>query len=135
MLLVAPVRVCILPVYSAVVKRRLRARKRAALRSLDPNIQPAKRVRCSNTGPQPVIQAPLLPNLPVEPPLDPPEPQPPHAPATVLPLPNPPPEPQPPHAPATVLPLPNPPLEPQPPHAPVTVPPPPEPTGFLPSDE
>jgi hypothetical protein len=80
-------------------------KKRTALRSLDPNIQPAKRVRRSNslqptvTGPKPTYQAPLPPNLPVE------------------------------------LPLPNPLPELQPPQAPVTVLPPTEPTGFLPTAE
>ena len=57
-------------------------KKRAALRALDPNIQPpVKRVRCSN-DPQPTVtclQAPLPPNLPVELPLPNPltEPEPP----------------------------------------------------------
>jgi hypothetical protein len=106
-------------VYSTCIKCRghknASDKKRAALRSLDPNIQPAKRVRRSNgpqptvTGLQPTCQAPLPPNLPVE-----------------LPLPNP----------LTELqPLPNPPPELQPPQAPVTVLPPTEPTGFLPADE
>jgi hypothetical protein len=96
-------------------------KKRAALQSLHPNIpltgiathvRPPKRVCRLNTGPQPIAQAPLPRNLPVEPP--PPNPQ---APVTVLPLPNPPIEPRPPQAPVTVLPLPNPPTEPQPPRA------------------
>jgi hypothetical protein len=51
-----------------VAKKKRTNKKRAALQSLDPNIQPAKRVRDSNTGPQPIIQAPpnppsILPNL------------------------------------------------------------------------
>jgi hypothetical protein len=59
---------------------------RPALQSLDPNIQPAKRVRRSNTGPQPIIQAPLPRNPPVElPPPSPNEPQPLRAPITALP--------------------------------------------------
>ena len=82
------------------MKNKSSNKKRAALQSLDPNIQltgiathvrPPKRVRRSNTGPQPIAQAPLPLNPPVEPP--PPNPQ---APVTVLPLPNPPTEPQPP---------------------------------------
>jgi hypothetical protein len=103
-------------------------KKRAALRSVDPNIQPAKRVYCPNTGLQPIIQAPL----PLYPPIEPPPPNPPiyrsntgPQPVIQAPLPlNPPIE----------LP-PNPPTEPQPPQAPVTVLPPAEPTGFLPTDE
>jgi hypothetical protein len=91
-------------------------KKRAALQSLDPNIpltgiathvRPPKRVCRLNTGPQPIAQAPLPRNLPVEPP--PPNPQ------------------------APVIDLP--PTEPQPPQAPIIVPPPTEPTGFLPTDE
>ena len=126
-------------VYSTCIQcrgqKKASSRKRATLRSLDPNIQPAKRVRCSNTGPQPVIQAPLLPNLPVEPPpLNPPtEPLPPQAPVTALPPLDPPIEPLP-RAPVTALPPLDPPLEPQP-QAPVTDRPPTEPIGFLPTDE
>jgi ATP-dependent DNA helicase PIF1 len=64
-------------------------KKRAALRALDPNIQPVKRIRRSN-GPQPTVtcpQAPLPPNLPIELPLPNPltELEPPRAPVTVLP--------------------------------------------------
>ena len=43
-------------------------KKRAALQSLDPNIQAAKRVRHSNTCPQPTVQAPLPLIPPIEPP-------------------------------------------------------------------
>jgi hypothetical protein len=78
-------------VYSTCIQCRSRkiasnSKKRAALQSLDPNIQPAKHVRRSN-GPQPTVtcpQAPLPPNLPVELPLpnSPTEPGPPLAPIT-----------------------------------------------------
>lgn len=61
--------------------------KKRALHPLDPNIQPAKLVCYSSTGPQPTVRAPLAPNLPAK-----------------LPLPNPPTEPQPPQAPVTALP-------------------------------
>ena len=71
-------------------KSKASSKKRAALQSLDPNIQPAKRVRRSNTRPQPTVPAPLPLIPPVEqPPLPPTEPQPPHAPVTVLPPPKP----------------------------------------------
>jgi len=82
------------------MKNKTSNKKRAALQSLDLNIpltgiathvRPPKRVRRSNIGPQPIAQAPLPLNPPVEPP--PPNPQ---APVTVLPLPNPPIEPRPP---------------------------------------
>src|SRR6266536_1550531 len=79
--------------YSTCIQCRGRTKalrgKRAALQSIDPNIQPPKRVRRSNTGMQPTVQAPLPLILPVEPP--------------PLPL-NPPPEPLPPPAPVTALP-------------------------------
>ena len=54
-------------------------KRRAALRSVDPNIQPAKRVRRLYTGPQPPIPAPLPRDRPIEPPLlsPPTKPQPP----------------------------------------------------------
>ena len=59
-------------VYSTCIQcrnqRKASNKKQAALQSLDPNIQPTKRVRRSDTGPQPTVQAPL--------PLNPPEPQP-----------------------------------------------------------
>ena len=62
-------------VYSTCIQCRGKSKasnkKRAALRSLDPNIQPAKRVRRSNTRPQTTVQAPLPPIPPVEPPLPP----------------------------------------------------------------
>jgi ATP-dependent DNA helicase PIF1 len=68
-------------------------KKRAALQSLDPNIQPAKRARRSNTGLQPTIPAPLPQIPPVELPPLPPNPLaetlPPQAPVTALPLPEP----------------------------------------------
>jgi hypothetical protein len=75
-------------------------KKRTALQSLDPNIQPTgiatytrsqKRARHSNTGPQPIVLAPLPLNLPVELPLLNPltEPQPPQAPVTDRPYPPP----------------------------------------------
>jgi hypothetical protein len=69
-------------------QRKASNKKRAALRSLDPNIQPAKRVHRSH-GLQPTVtglQAPLPLNLPVELPLPNPPPELPQAPATVLPL-------------------------------------------------
>src|SRR5882757_50466 len=70
-------------------KTKASAKKRAALRSLDPNIQPAKRVRRSNTRLQPTVQAPLPLIPPIEPPPLPPnpliEPQP-QAPVTDQPL-------------------------------------------------
>jgi hypothetical protein len=60
------------------------SKKRAALQSLDPNVQPAKRVHRSNG-----LQAPLPLNLPIElpplPPNSPAEPRP-QAPVTALPL-------------------------------------------------
>ena len=93
-------------------KSKASSKKRAALQSLDPNIQPPKRVRRSNTRPQPTVPAPLPPNLPIEPP-----PLPPNPPAEPLPqalvtaLPQ-----------ALVIAL-------------VTDQPPTEPTGFLPTDE
>jgi hypothetical protein len=95
-------------------------KKQAALRSLDLNIQPVKRIRRSNglqpatTSLQPTVSCPQPPlplNLPVE-----------------LPLPNPPTTP-------FELPLPNPPTEPEPPRVLPTVLPPTEPAGFLPTDE
>jgi hypothetical protein len=71
-------------------KNAYNSKKRAALQSLDPNIQPAKRVHRSN-GPQPIVtgpQAPLPLNLPIElpplPPNPPTEPRP-QAPVTALP--------------------------------------------------
>ena len=94
------------------VSRKSANRKRTALRSLDPNIQPAKRARGSNTRPQPIIQAPLLPTIPIEPPLN-----------LLTEL----------QAPSTVLP-PNP-TELQPPRGLVAVLLPAEPASFLPIDE
>jgi hypothetical protein len=109
-------------VYSTSIQCRTRkiafnSKKRAALQSLDPNIQPVKRV-CSFDGLRPTVTCPqalLPPNLPVE-----------------LPLPNPPP--LPPNLPVELA-LPNPLFELQPPQASVTVLPLSKPTGFLPTDE
>ena len=91
-------------------------KKRAALQSLDPNVQPAKRVRRSNTRLQPTVPAPLPLILPVELP--------------PLPLNSPTTEPLLPQAPVTALP----PTEPTGlPTEPTGLPT--EPTGFLPTDE
>lgn len=77
-------------VYSTCIqcrgKTKASKRKRTALQALDPNIQRAKRVRRSDTAPQPTIPAPQLhpPQLPqLEPlPHSPTEPRPPPAPVT-----------------------------------------------------
>jgi len=102
-------------VYSTCIQcrgnKKASTKKRAALQSLDPNIQPAKRVYRSNTRPQPTVLAPLPLILPIEPPPSPP---------------NPPTEPLPPQGPVKA-----PPIELQP----VTALPLTEPTGFLPTDE
>jgi hypothetical protein len=77
-------------VYASCIQCRTKSKayskKRAALRSLDPNIQPPKRVCRSNTSPQLTIPAPLPQYPPVKPPPNPSiKPQPPQAPVTVLP--------------------------------------------------
>jgi hypothetical protein len=55
-------------------KSKASSKKRATLQSLDPNIQPTKRVCRSKTRPQPTVLAPLPLNPPIEaphPPLNP----------------------------------------------------------------
>src|ERR1700733_6560329 len=57
-------------VYATCIQCRSKSKasnkKRAALQSIDPNIQPTKRIRRLNTGLQPIIRAPLPPNPPIE---------------------------------------------------------------------